>query len=99
MGREGFVRAVFADANQTLNGVADDQFIFRSDGHACVKCVQRRDLLKQAVRRDLVDLTGFAAGPEIAFAIEGEALGVIETAGKDLETFDGNDGRHGMIVP
>src|SRR5262249_6421508 len=50
-----------------------------------VESAERCDCRHRACRIDAINLSRFATGPEISFAVEGQAFGVIESARKNLE--------------
>src|SRR5207248_6625011 len=79
------------DANQTVGGIADVECaVQRREGDAAVEAAERGDGFDLPRSVDPIDLTRLAAGPELAGAIKGEALRVIEPGGENLEAIDGN---------
>ena len=74
--------------------IADVQILAGGEGKPEVEAAKGGDQLNFAPSIDPIDLTQFAAGPEVAITVEGETFGMIQSVGENLEAVELASGRH-----
>src|SRR5689334_10341119 len=74
--------------------VADIQLTLRRKSQAATKAAQCRYEPRDALCRNPVDLAGLPAGPKNSLPIEGEAFGMVDSGGENLEGLNGDLGAH-----
>src|SRR4051812_12779147 len=86
--------------HDTKTWVAREDVASGGNSDAAGEPAQRGNCLDAAGPIDPVDLSSFAAGPQVALAVERDALGMIQPGREDLEPLDGYDGpRRGHLEP
>src|SRR5262245_7779558 len=78
--------------------MADEQLIARGKGQPGTEAPQCRDLSHGSGAIDAIDLSCLAASPQVAAAVESDALGVIQPGCEDRKSLPGDQGRDLLVV-